>query len=224
MNRRFMSWSGLLAGGLVLGPGLAYTQTRPPGPQPIGAYATITGAISQLNYGPELEVRGFVLNNNTIVTFPPHAGVTLSPVVKSGDNVTVSGYQSNTYSGLQRLDLTSLTDATSGKTFTIPQPGQFTSYGGEGRVTQLNYNDQGEVDGFFLDNGVFAKAPPFSAALRSMVSVGSSATIEGYAHQTVSGRTIVDVQSLNGQAINYGPRGAPPPPPSPGAPPRRPGL
>lgn len=99
----------------------------------------------------------------------------------------------------------------------MPQPGQFTPYNGSGKVTQLNYNREGEVNGFLLDNGVFAKTPPpLGASLSSLVSVGQQVSIGGFSHQALNDRTIVDVQSINGQTIASGPGQPGPPPPPPG--------
>ncbi|MGB8885946.1 MAG: hypothetical protein WCC87_04440 [Candidatus Korobacteraceae bacterium] len=184
----------------------------PPGPLPnVGSYSSVSGAISQLNYGPEMEVTSFLVNRNTLVTFAPHVGAALGSVLKPGQNVQVSGDGSPTVTGMQRIELVTLNAG--GKTFTVPQPGQFTSYNGSGRVIQLNYNREGDVDGFLLDNGVFAKTPPpFSATLTSKVAVGSQVSLTGYSHPTISGRTVVDVQSINGQALAYAPPGPPPPP------------
>jgi len=117
--------------------------------------------------------------------------------------VQASGYASTTASGMSRVDLVSLTAG--GRTFSVPQPGQFTSYSGSGTVKQLNYNREGDVDGFLLSNDVFAKTPPpFSTTLNSIVSVGSQVSITGYAHQGMNGWTIVDVQSINGQTVAAG--------------------
>jgi hypothetical protein len=90
---------------------------------------------------------------------------------------------------MQRVELVTLNAG--GKTLSVPQPGQFTSYTGSGKVTQLNYNREGDVDGFLLDNGVFAKTPPpVTASLASTVAVGSQVSISGYSHQTMNGRTV----------------------------------
>jgi hypothetical protein len=183
----------------------------PPGPPPnAGSYSTLSGTISQLNYGPEMEVASFLINRNTLVTFPPHIGVILGSTLSPGESVQVTGYGSPTVTGMQRIELVTLNAG--GKTFSVPQPGQFTSYNGAGKVTQLNYNREGDVDGFFLDNGVFAKTPPpSSTTLTSMVFVGGQVSLTGYSHQAMNGRTVVDVQSLNGQAIAYAPPVPPPP-------------
>ena len=135
----------------------------PPGPPPpptANNLASISGSISQLNYGAEMEVTSFLVNGNTLVTFPPHVGWALASTLKRGQSVQVTGYGSSTPSGMERIELQTINAG--GRTLTVPQPGQFTSYTGSGKVMQLNYNREGDVDGFLLDNGVFAKTPTLS--------------------------------------------------------------
>ncbi len=199
----------------VIFPAAMLAQAPPPPPpqQPgvLGSSVSVSGAISQLNYGPEMEVTSFLVSGNTLVTFPPHVGCTIGSVLKSGENVQVTGYGSTTPAGMQRIELVSL--SAEGRTFSVPRPGQFTSYNGSATVRQLNYNREGDIDGFLLSNRVFAKTPPpFSATLTSMISVGSQVSITGYAHPAMNGWTIVDVQSINGQTVAPGPVGPPPGP------------
>ncbi len=158
-----------------------------------------------------MEATSFLLNGNTLVTFPPHVGWALGSALRAGESVQVSGYGSATATGMQRIELQTI--SVDGKTLTAPQPEQFTSYNSSGKVTQLNYNREGEVDGFLLDNGAFLKTPPLlRASLSSMVSVGNQVSVTGYSHETMNGRTVVDVQSINGQTIAYAPPGPPRPP------------
>jgi len=197
-----------LAAFVLLVASLLSAQVGPPAPPPanFGSSSSVSGAISQLNYGPEMEVTSFLVNGNTLVTFPPHVGAALSSTLSPDESVEVTGYASSTASGMQRIELVTLNAG--GKTLSVPQPGQFTSYTGSGKVIQLNYNREGDVDGFLLDNGVFAKTPPpATASLASTVAVGSQVSISGYSHQTMNGRTVVDAQSINGQTIAYAPPG-----------------
>jgi len=192
----------------LAGASALFAQAPPPG---AGAVASVSGTISQLNYGPEMDVTSFLVNGNTLVTFPPHAAWLLSSTLRPGENVQITGYDGATRMGIRRIEMQTL--SAGGRTFTLPQPGQFAPYDGSGKVTQLNYNREGEVDGFLLDNGVFAKTPPpLSATLTSTISMGQQVSIAGYSHQTMNGRTVVDLQSINGQTIAYGPPGPPPPP------------
>ena len=107
-----------------------------------------------------------------------------------------------------------------------PQPGPAAPYSGSGRIQQLNYDREGAVNGFLLDNGTFAMLPPFSANNPSSIRPGVPISFTGYARISISGRTIVDLQTitLNGQTISIaaprpGPVGYPPPPPPAAAPP-----
>jgi hypothetical protein len=99
------------------------------------------------------------------------------------------------------------------------RPGAAAPYSGSGRIRQLNYGPDGAVNGFLLGNGTLAMLPPFTATNSSPVRVGASVRYSGYARNTMSGRTVVDVQtlSINGQTLNMTDAGAPPPSPPPAA-------
>lgn len=181
-----------------------FAQVAPPPQRPAdgGSYASVSGAISQLNYGPEMEITSFLVNRNTLVTFPPHVGWTVSSALKVGENVEVTGYGSVTASGLSRIDLVSI--SAGGRTFSVPQPGQFTSYTGSGTVTQLNYNREGDMDGFLLSNRVFVKTPPpFGTTLTSLVAVGSQVSVSGYSHQAPVGVKITNGQDIRPAVYDF---------------------
>jgi hypothetical protein len=208
----------------------------PPGAPPqVGVYTTVSGAISQLNYDPDGNVAGFLLNNNTLVNLPPRAALYIGNSVHRGDSVQIAGYAQTSPAGVQTIDAQSVQDRTSGKNFTVPQPGAGAPYSGSGRIQQLNYGRDGAVNGFLLDNGTLATVPPFGVRNPSSVRVGDSIAYTGYARNTVSGRTVVDVQtlSIDGQPLAIGmagPAGGPGTPPparpqgGPAAPPPPPGA
>jgi hypothetical protein len=197
---------------------------RPPGPAPTGTYTTVSGAISQFNYDREAEVEGFLLNNNTLVHLPPRAAARLASSLHAGDNVQVSGFAQTSPSGFRRVEAQSLQDRTSGKAFTVPQPGAAAPYSGSGRIQQLNYGPDGAVNGLLLSDGTLVTVPPFSTSNPTSIRVGATVAYSGYARRTMSDRTVVNAQTLtiNGQqlalAAPAGPRGAAPPPPPPGGP------
>jgi len=200
-----------------------------PAPAPAGVYTTVSGAISQFNYDREAEVEGFLLNNNTLVHLPPEAAPHIGLSVRSGDSLQVSGYAQTSPAGLQTIEAQNVQDRTTGKTFSVPQPGTAAPYSGSGRIRQLNYGPDGAINGFWLDNGVFATVPPFSANNPSSIRVGATISYTGYARNTISGKTAVDVQSVSvdGQPLALGmngPGGPPPPPPGGGPAPAPPGA
>ncbi|MBV8706805.1 MAG: hypothetical protein JO028_06435 [Acidobacteriaceae bacterium] len=191
---------------------------------PTGSYTTVSGTISQFNYSRDAEIEGFLLSNNILVHLPPRAAVRIVPSLHAGDNVQVSGLAQTSPSGFQRIEAQSLQDRTSGKTFTMPQPGAAAPYSGSGRVQQLNYGADGAVNGFLLNDGTLVTVPPFNADNPTSIRVGATVSYSGYAHRTMNDRTVVNAQSLtiNGQQLALaapagpgGPRGAAPPPPPP---------
>jgi hypothetical protein len=207
---------------------------RPPrsdlAPAPAGTYTTVSGVISQFNYDRDAEVEGFLLSNKALVHLPPRAAARLAPSLHTGDNVQVSGFAQISPSGFQKVEAQSLQDRTSGKTFTVPQPGPAAPYSGSGRIQQLNYGPDGAVNGFLLSDGNLVAIPPFSASNPTSIRTGATISYSGYARRTMSDRTVVNAQTLtvNGQQLALtapasprGPRGAAPPPApvnGPGAP------
>ena len=124
------------------------------------------------------------------------------------------------------MEAQALQDRTSGRTFTMPQPGPAAPYSGSGRIQQLNYGPDGAVNGLLLSDNTLVAIPPFSAGNPTSIRAGATISYSGYARRTMNDRTVVNAQTLtiNGQqlalATPAGPRGvAPPlPPPPSGAP------
>lgn len=223
---------------LILGSGLNLLEAQPPPPPPPAAPNALapvqntSGSITQLNFGPEGDLDGFVLSNNTLVHIPPDWSARLDGVARAGPQVRVSGYVAPAASGLQVMDAQTL--SMDGRNFSAVQPSQPAPFAGSGVIRRLNYGPQGEVNGFVLANGTFAKTPPFGASSDSILKPGSNITFSGFVHASPTGKSVVDVQSItvNGQTIALnaepsapigpprprGPRGraaAPPPPPPP---------
>ncbi len=195
-----------------------------------GASTTVSGSISRLNYGPEGNVDGFVLSNNTLIHLPREWSATTSDMPYIGDQISGTGFQTTSASGMKIVEPQSLKIGS--KTFTRNQPGQFQQFNGSGVIKQLNYGGRGEVNGFLLENGTLARTAPFNV-LPAQIKPGTKVTLSGTVRQTVTGINVVNVQSLtaNGQTIPMAapapPRGQPgrrarlippPPPPAPGGP------
>jgi hypothetical protein len=201
------AWA-LMAGTL----GLCAAQVAPPPPDASMTQATTTvnGSITGLNYGPEGEVDGFVLSNNVLVNVPRAWSAKLDGVAHTGDQVSVTGWQTASPSGMRIID--SQTLKVGSKTFSRDQAGQAQAFQGSSTIKQLNYGRRGEVNGFLLQNGMLARTTPF-AVVPAQIKVGTSVTISGTVHQTMAGMNVIDVQTLaaNGQTIAM----AAPPPPRP---------
>ena len=182
-----------------------------------GTETTVSGSIVQFNYDRDGEVEGFLLNDKTLVHLPPQAASRLTLSIHSGDNVQVTGNaQAAAATGFKTIDAQAVQDRSSGNNFALPQPGAGAPYSASGRIQQFNYGPDGAINGLVFDNGTLATLPPFSAANPSSLKIGSTVAFTGSARATISGRTVVDTQSLsiNGQTISLNRPDAPPPPPS----------
>ena len=196
-----------------------------------GVYTTLSGSISQFNYDRDAEIEGFLFKNNTLVHLPPRVAQRIGTSIRAGDTIQITGYAQTSPAGMQTIEAVSIQDRTTGKSFSVPQPGGAAPYSASGRIQQLNYGRDGAINGLLFDNGTFASIPPFSASNPSSIRVGTTVAYTGYARSTISGRTVVDAQTvtINGQPLALGMAGpdrgpgAPPPPPvgprGPGAPP-----
>jgi hypothetical protein len=189
----------------------------PPPPTAYGTTASLSGTVTQFNYGPNALPDSFMLNRNAIVHFPPDLGCAIREMVKVGDSVKVDGPANTNYYGTTSLELWKLVDTTNGQQVNVPQPWSATAYTGSGTIRQLNYGPQGEINGFWINN-VLVHIPPMAPGSSSALQIGATVALSGYAHSTINNVTAVDASSLtvNGQSI---PIYAPPPPPAPGAPP-----
>jgi len=234
----FVMKSQILFGMLICSAALLVAQPPPPAAFASAPVTTVTGSISQFNYGPDGRVGGFVMTPNTLVNLPPDWALQVEMLARTGSQAKVMGQLTPTVSGMQMVQPQSLEVA--GKTLTLAVPSQPAPYAASGVIRSLNYGAQGEINGFVLQDGVIARTPPIGAGDFSVVRPGATISVSGFARTTASGRTVVDVQSItaNGQTIGMnatppapgpgrgpgggprgprGPRELPPPPPPPAA-------
>lgn len=223
----------ILIGTLILNSALLVGQPPPPA-QPQSQSTTLTGSISQFNYGPDGRIAGFVMAPNTLVNLPPDWAMQVEMLAKPGNSARVLGAVTTNAAGMQIVQPQSLEVA--GKTLSLNPPSQPAPYAGSGTIRALNYGRGGEVNGFILQNGIIARTQPFGMSDLSVIKPGANISLSGFARSTPSGRTVVEVQSItaNGQtiAMNMAPaagpgrggpkgkrgRGGPPAPPAAGAP------
>lgn len=178
-----------------------------PGAIPTGSATSVSGTISQFNFGGEGERSGFLLGTTLVHV---RGGTLVLSNFAVGDSVQVSGYGLTTDTGVQRVDATSVVNSARNITITIPQPGSETAYSSTGRVAQFNYGGRGEIDGLVLSDGTIVKTPPHLGSTTStLAAVGSNITITGYARKTVLGKTVVDADTINGQTVRGGAPGVP---------------
>jgi hypothetical protein len=210
MQRQFLSAV------LFCNAALLIAQPPPPAAPEAASASTVSGNISQFNYGPDGRVESFLMSPGTLVNLPPDWAVQVEMLAKIGTSARVTGSLMPTASGMRILQPQTLEVA--GKTLMMPVPSQPAPYAGSGVIRSLNYGPQGQIDGFVLQNGVLARTPPFGASDLSVLRPGAGISLSGFARTTASGRTVVDVQSItaNGQTIAM--NAAPPAGPARGGP------
>jgi len=99
--------------------GFRYGRAGNAGPALVGAYSR-RGTIKAFNAGPEGETNGLILNDGTVVLFPPEAAGQLLSVVKEGSRVTFAGFGRT--GALGRMIVTAQSITANGQTFTMPSP------------------------------------------------------------------------------------------------------
>ena len=144
-----------------------------------------TGAITQLNYGEDGEVQGFLIGTNVLLSFPTSICGGLSTLGVVGNSVTYSGKADTAKSGFETVQVTSFTNSTTKATYTAA-PAKPATYGPvSGTVKQVNYAAGGSIDGFlFAPSG--SASPIFvstgtraSTTLSPLLTVGAGISVTG---------------------------------------------
>ena len=153
-----------------------------------------TGTISQLNYGSNGAVEGFLAGTNILLNFPTTICGGIGTLGAVGNSITYSGTAVTATSGFQSVRLTSFTNNTTKATYAAPTSTTSpTAYGPtSGTVKQLNYGDDGVVDGFlFTASGstspIFVSiGPRNSTALTTALVVGATVSVIGVTSPSLS--------------------------------------
>lgn len=221
MNRKNKILFGLF---MAAGASAMFGQPPAPAPLPVAA-SSVSGSISQFNYGPDGRVQGLMVAPNTLISLPPDWAMQVELLSKVGDPVRATGYAATAASGIQIIQPQTLSVA--GRTLNFSEPSLPAPYAGSGVIRSLNYGPQGEMNGFVLQSGIIALTPPMGTGDVSVVKPGASISVSGFARTTATGKTVVDVQTItaNGQTIAMNPMprgpGGPGPRPGPGRDPGR---
>ena len=147
----------------------------------------VTGTITQLNYGNDGTVDGFLIGTNILLSFPRPPAGGIGTLGAAGNSVTYSGTATTNSAGFESVRVSSFTNNTTKATYTPPTtaPTPVTYGPTTGTVKQVNYDAQGNISGFlFTPTG--ASAPILvntgfeaSATLKPLLTTGVAVTVNG---------------------------------------------
>ncbi len=132
---------------------------------------SVTGTVQQYLLTPHGEVDGVLLQDGTVVRFPPHLGTALAGLAKPGDEVAVVGFLGPTTPHGRAIKALTITNEKTGQSVvdhppsTPPLPPDMRGLAHKpltvrGAVARLLVNDKGDVDGLILVGGEQVKFPP----------------------------------------------------------------
>jgi hypothetical protein len=147
----------------------------------------VTGTVTQLNYGNGGSVEGFLIGTNTLLLFPMGICGGVSTLGVVGNSVTYSGSEITSTSGFSSVVVTSFTNNTTKATYTAPTSATTstsTTYGPtSGTVKQLNYANDGSIDGFLFTAGgatlFVSTGTQASATLATLLTVNGAVSVTG---------------------------------------------
>jgi hypothetical protein len=192
-----------------------------------GELQTVQGRVQSLSTAPMGEVDGAVLDDGTMVHWPPHLADRFSAVAVTGDRINVVGRMETGPEGdthFEAAKVTNLRTSASAESELGPPPPAPARPGGpprpgsltqrnvlaprtnqartaEGRVMSFTTAPMGEVDGAVLDDGTVVHWPPHLAdRFSAVVTRGDRIKVNGFNETGPAGDTHFEVQT----AVNLG--------------------
>ena len=148
---------------------------------------SVTGAITQVNYGSDGAIEGFLIGSNTLLTFPTNVSGGIGTLGAVGNSVTYSGTEVTTSAGFSSVRVTSYTNNTTKVTYSSSTTvSTTTAYGPtSGTVKQLNYNNDGAIESFVFTPAssstplLVVTGSGASATLKPILTVGATVSVTG---------------------------------------------
>jgi hypothetical protein len=142
-----------------------------------GELKTVSGKVVSFTTAPKGEIDGAVLDNDTVIHWPPHLEERFKGIANKGDRVEASGWMETGPDGDTHLEvrkLTNLNTKVSAANDDVPPPPPPKGKGAppppppdsgpaktvRGTVKEFTTAPMGEVDGFLLSDGTWVHWPP----------------------------------------------------------------
>jgi hypothetical protein len=184
--------------------GVVVAQQQPPATDATSAPAfvlvNVTSTVAQFNYNYFYQPESIRLASGELVSFPVDMACTISAgEMKIGDTLAIGGAQFTSPSGAKVIRAESITNATTHKVLRT-ESAERDMVKPAGKVTQLNYGTDGQVNGLVLNTGQLVLWKP-RPNLSLTVMPGDSVTVEGVTQVSPNGKIVIGAQAINGVAV-----------------------
>lgn len=181
------------------------------GPRELGVQ-TVRGTVESMTTAPKGEIDGAVLEDGTVLRWPPHLERRFSDVLNRGDRVTATGTMRRGREGDERLEVRRLTNVDTDATAENDAPGrrpkrrkgppppprrseEWKTVRGE--VERLTTAPKGEIDGAVLQDGTVLHWPPhLERRFAVVVTRGDRVEASGFEETTRKGDEHFEVSSV----------------------------
>lgn len=176
------------------------------------ARRTIAGKVERMTTAPKGEVDGAVLEDGTILHWPPHLEDRFAGVVKQGARIKAEGEMRTGPKGDTRFEVRQLTNTDTDATVENDEPARGPkrpkgppppprrderSETVQGQVERLTTAPKGEIDGAVLEDGTVLHWPPhLQDRFADLVKQGSRVKATGFNETTSKGDKHFEVASL----------------------------
>jgi hypothetical protein len=180
----------------------------------------VQGKVQRFTTAPGGEVDGAVLDDGTIVHWPPHLGDKIASIVAKNDRVRANGWMKTGPAGDTHLEIQSITNLRTNVSFDRPDgpPPPRPALRGpraklaspdrdsttaEGKVRSLTTAPRGEVDGAVLGDGTTVHWPPhLGDRIANIVAKGDRVRATGWMETGPEGDTHLEIQSITNLRTN----------------------
>lgn len=211
-----MTWA-IAGGALMLSGGNALAKPRPERPER-SETTNVEGTVKSLTTAPKGEIDGAVLEDGTVLHWPPHLEDRFADVAKKGSRVRVVGWNEVDPEGERRLEVKSLTNTDTRATAENDGPGPRGKKGKapppppkrrgpaktiEGTIERFTTAPKGETDGAVLDDGTVLHWPPhLGDNFAGIVAKGDRVKAAGFEETTPKGDERFELESLTNLDTN----------------------
>ncbi|WP_035512869.1 hypothetical protein [Paraburkholderia nodosa] len=172
-----------------------------PAPMPLQLTPVAQGLVRRFTINPEGDVDGFLLDDGTLVSFPPHMGTQLVEFVQPGDRVVVDGLRDSSGD----IKAQQIRNARTGQQLVDQPPGPpdagrlppalrgagLVRLTARGTILQVTTAPRGEPDGVLLRDGTVIKlTPPAAQQFIDLLKPGIEVAAAGYGTRNQYGEAL----------------------------------